>query len=38
VGLQIIGSYFAEARMLGAANQYQRATDWHLRAPRETPL
>ncbi len=33
VGLQIIGNYFAEARMLGAAHQYQRATDWHRRAP-----
>ena len=33
VGLQIIGNYFAEARMLGIAHQYQRATDWHARAP-----
>ena len=33
VGLQIIGNYFAEARMLNAAHQYQLATDWHLRAP-----
>jgi len=33
VGLQIIGNYFAEARMLNAAHQYQQATDWHLRAP-----
>ena len=33
VGLQIIGNYFAEAKMLGAASQYQRATDWHLLAP-----
>ena len=38
VGLQIIGNYFAEARMLGAAHRYQQATDWHLRAPREAPL
>ena len=38
VGLQIMGNYFAEARMLGAAHRYQQATDWHLRAPRETPL
>jgi len=34
VGLQIIGNYFAEARMLGIAHQYQQATDWHTRAPR----
>jgi aspartyl-tRNA(Asn)/glutamyl-tRNA(Gln) amidotransferase subunit A len=33
VGLQIIGNYFAEARMLNAAHQYQRASDWHARAP-----
>jgi aspartyl-tRNA(Asn)/glutamyl-tRNA(Gln) amidotransferase subunit A len=33
VGLQVIGNYFQEARMLSAAHQYQRATDWHLRAP-----
>ena len=33
VGLQIIGNYFAEARMLGAAHQYQLATDWHKRTP-----
>ena len=38
VGLQIMGNYFAEARMLGAAHRYQQATDWHLRAPREAPL
>ncbi|HTQ76691.1 MAG TPA: Asp-tRNA(Asn)/Glu-tRNA(Gln) amidotransferase subunit GatA [Burkholderiales bacterium] len=38
VGLQIMGTYFAEAKMLGAAHRYQQATDWHLRAPRETPL
>ena len=33
VGLQLIGNYLSEARMLGIAQQYQRATDWHLRAP-----
>ncbi len=33
VGLQIIGDYFGEARMLSAAHQYQLATDWHRRAP-----
>jgi aspartyl-tRNA(Asn)/glutamyl-tRNA(Gln) amidotransferase subunit A len=38
VGLQIMGNHFAEAKMLGAAHRYQQATDWHLRAPRETPL
>jgi aspartyl-tRNA(Asn)/glutamyl-tRNA(Gln) amidotransferase subunit A len=38
VGLQIMGSYFAEAKMLGAAHRYQQATDWHLRAPKDAPL
>ena len=38
VGLQVIGSYFSEARMLNAAHQYQKATDWHLRVPAGTPL
>jgi aspartyl-tRNA(Asn)/glutamyl-tRNA(Gln) amidotransferase subunit A len=37
VGLQIMGNYFAEAKMLGAAHRYQQATDWHLRAPDEAP-
>jgi aspartyl-tRNA(Asn)/glutamyl-tRNA(Gln) amidotransferase subunit A len=33
VGLQIVGNYFAEARMLNVAHQYQLATDWHTRLP-----
>ena len=33
VGLQIIGSWFDEARMLNVANKYQQVTDWHLRMP-----
>ncbi len=33
IGLQVIGNYFEEARMLAAAHQYQLATDWHLRSP-----
>ncbi len=33
VGLQIIGNYFDEARMLNAAHRFQMATDWHTRAP-----
>ncbi len=38
VGLQVIGNHFSEARMLNAAHQYQKATDWHLRVPGGTPL
>ena len=33
VGLQLIGNYFSEARLLGIAHQYQLATDWHQRVP-----
>jgi len=33
VGLQIIGNYFSEAKLLNVAHQYQHATDWHLRRP-----
>jgi aspartyl-tRNA(Asn)/glutamyl-tRNA(Gln) amidotransferase subunit A len=34
VGLQIIGNYFDEARMLNVAHQYQLATDWHTQQPK----
>ena len=33
VGLQLIGNYFQEAQLLGAAHQFQMATDWHMRKP-----
>ena len=33
VGLQLIGNYFREAQLLGAAHQFQLATDWHQRQP-----
>lgn len=33
VGLQLIGNYFGEARLLNAAHRYQQATDWHQRRP-----
>ena len=33
VGLQLIGNYFAEARLLNIAHRYQQATDWHARCP-----
>lgn len=33
VGLQIIGNYFDEARMLNVAHQYQQVTDWHTAIP-----
>ena len=31
VGLQIIGNYFCEAKMLNVAHSYQQRTGWHLR-------
>ena len=33
VGLQLIGNYFKEAQLLGAAHEFQMATDWHMRQP-----
>lgn len=33
VGLQLIGSYFSESRLLNIAHQYQQQTDWHLQQP-----
>ena len=33
VGLQIIGNYFEEARLLNVAHSYQQATDWHKKSP-----
>jgi len=38
VGLQLMGDYFSEAKLLGIAHRFQQANDWHLRVPRETPL
>ena len=33
VGLQLIGNYFNEARLINVAHQYQLATDWHQKRP-----
>jgi len=33
VGLQLIGDYFAESRLLHAAHRFQHATAWHARRP-----
>jgi len=35
VGLQIIGNYFDEARLLNVAHQYQLNTDHHLQTPEQ---
>jgi aspartyl-tRNA(Asn)/glutamyl-tRNA(Gln) amidotransferase subunit A len=34
VGLQLVGRYFDEARLLNVAHRYQQATDWHQRMPK----
>ncbi len=33
VGLQLIGDYFSEAKLLNVAHRYQQASDWHLQRP-----
>ena len=33
VGMQLIGNYFTEDKLLNFAHQYQLATDWHLQSP-----
>jgi aspartyl-tRNA(Asn)/glutamyl-tRNA(Gln) amidotransferase subunit A len=33
VGLQIMGNYFDESRMLDVAHAYQQVTDWHTQMP-----
>jgi aspartyl-tRNA(Asn)/glutamyl-tRNA(Gln) amidotransferase subunit A len=33
VGLQLIGNYFDESRLLNCAHQFQNATDWHTKTP-----
>jgi aspartyl-tRNA(Asn)/glutamyl-tRNA(Gln) amidotransferase subunit A len=33
VGLQLIGTHFAESRLLNVAHRFQQATDWHTQLP-----
>jgi aspartyl-tRNA(Asn)/glutamyl-tRNA(Gln) amidotransferase subunit A len=33
VGLQLIGNYFDESRLLNVSHQFQQATDWHKQTP-----
>ncbi len=33
VGLQVIGNYFSEAKLLNIGHQYQQVTDWHQQQP-----
>ena len=34
VGVQLMGNFFDEARLLNVAHQYQQATEWHRRMPK----
>lgn len=34
VGVQFVGDYFSEAKLLGAAHQVQLNSDWHTHAPK----
>jgi aspartyl-tRNA(Asn)/glutamyl-tRNA(Gln) amidotransferase subunit A len=34
VGLQVIGNYFTEDRLLNIAHQYQQVTNWHQQTPK----
>jgi aspartyl-tRNA(Asn)/glutamyl-tRNA(Gln) amidotransferase subunit A len=33
IGLQLIGQYFGEARLLNVAHRYQQVSDWHKKIP-----
>lgn len=33
VGIQLVGNYFEEAKLLNVVHQYQKETDWHLKMP-----
>ena len=35
VGMQLVGDYFSESRLLNAAHRYQQTTDWHTQIPSE---
>ena len=35
VGLQMIGNYWSESKLLNVAHQFQQQTDWHLKTPED---
>jgi len=35
VGLQLIGNYWSESKLLNIAHQFQQQTDWHTKTPEE---
>ncbi|OSI08349.1 aspartyl/glutamyl-tRNA amidotransferase subunit A [Neisseria animaloris] len=36
IGVQLIGNYFAEAKLLGVAHQMQLESDWHIKTPSQS--
>ncbi|RUM83513.1 MAG: Asp-tRNA(Asn)/Glu-tRNA(Gln) amidotransferase GatCAB subunit A, partial [Candidatus Thioglobus sp.] len=36
VGLQLIGNYWSESKLLNIAHQFQQQTDWHAQMPQES--
>jgi aspartyl-tRNA(Asn)/glutamyl-tRNA(Gln) amidotransferase subunit A len=34
IGMQLMGNYFEEAKLLNVAHQYQKVTDWHQQSPK----
>ena len=36
VGLQLIGNYWSESKLLNIAHQFQQQTDWHTKMPQES--
>lgn len=34
IGMQLMGNYFEEAKLLNVAHQYQQVTDWHKQSPK----
>lgn len=35
IGLQLIGNFFEEAKLLNIAHKYQKVTDWHQKTPEQ---
>ena len=33
IGLQLIGNYFCEEKILNVAHKFQQKTDWHTKLP-----
>jgi aspartyl-tRNA(Asn)/glutamyl-tRNA(Gln) amidotransferase subunit A len=38
IGLQLIGNFLDEKKILQVAHSFQKSTDWHLKTPKGTKL